>query len=99
MKDAKISFRVFGDSGPLTLSWSNEAKGPAEEAKKGSGVGFFSKDGTLLCVEFDDVDEETDHQQLDFDASQVEIWVKNGKVRHEVRAVRTSKTQDSPKSA
>jgi hypothetical protein len=84
MKKTNVSFRVIGNSGPLTLSWFEGPKGPAIEAKNGAGVGFFSKEGKLLCVEFDDVEEKTDRQRLDFDSVQVEIWVKNGKVKYEV---------------
>ena len=99
MKDAKISFRVIGNSGPLTLSWSDEAKGPAIEAKNGTGIGFFSEAGKLLCVEFDDVEEKTDHQHLNFDSVQIEVWVKNGKIKYEVHLLKDSNSRHRAKSA
>lgn len=80
MKKPKISFRVFGDSGPLTISWFDGPMGDAVEAKNGIGVGFFSGDGALLCVEFDDVEKKGDHQLLEFDRFQVEVSVNNGKI-------------------
>ncbi len=80
MKKAKISFRVIGDSGPLSISWFDGAKGDAVEAKNGIGVGFFSTDGELLMVEFDDLDEKNDHQVLNFDHYKVEVTVTKGKV-------------------
>lgn len=80
MKKAKISFRVFGDSGPLTISWFEGPKGAAIEAKNGIGVGFFSSDGTLLCVEFDDMSERIDQQVLEFDHYRVEASISKGKI-------------------
>ena len=72
MKKPKISFRNIGVSGPLTISWFEGPKGDAIEANNGIGVGFFSTDGTLLCVEFDDMAKVLDHQVLEFDRYRVE---------------------------
>jgi hypothetical protein len=80
MKKAKISFRIIGDSGPLSISWFDGPKGDAVESKNGIGVGFFSTDGELLMVEFDDVDEKNDHQVLHFDHYKIEVIVNKGKV-------------------
>jgi len=92
MKKAKVSFRVIGDSGPLTISWFDGPKGDAVEAKNGIGVGFFSSDGTLLCVEFDDVNEKHDSQSLEFDRYQVEASVNKGKVSYLVHDAENRKT-------
>jgi len=80
MKKNKVSFRVIGDSGPLSISWFDGPKGDAVEAKNGIGVGFFSTTGELLMVEFDDVDEDKDQQHLEFDRHRVDVSVNKGKV-------------------
>ncbi len=85
MKKEKISFRVIGDSGPLSISWFQGPKGDAVEAKNEIGVGFFSEDGELLAVEFDDVEEKKDHQVLKFDRYEVEVSVAKGHVTFEVK--------------
>jgi len=82
MKNPKLSFRVIGTSGPLSLSWFPGPMGDAVEAENEIGVGFFSPNGELLSVEFDDVEEKEDHQFLQFQEYRVEIWVKSGKVKH-----------------
>lgn len=92
MKKAKLSFRVIGDSGPLTISWFDGPKGDAVEAKNGIGVGFFSSDGALLCVEFDDMNEKHDSKTLEFDSYRVEASVKKGKVSYSVHEVENRKT-------
>lgn len=88
MKKASVSFRVIGDSGPLTISWFDGPKGAAVEANNEIGVGFFSDDGHLLCVEFDDVNEKHDSQVLKFDRYQVEVTVDNGKVSFALTTLR-----------
>ena len=80
MKKNKVSFRVIGDSGPLSISWFDGPKGDAVEAKNGIGVGFFSTSGELLMVEFDDVEENKDQQYLEFDRYRVDVSVNKGKV-------------------
>jgi hypothetical protein len=92
MKKAKLSFRVIGESGPLTISWFDGPKGDAVEAKNGIGVGFFSSDGTLLCVEFDDVNEKHDSQTLEFDRYRVQASVNKGKVSYSVHEAEHRKT-------
>ena len=84
MKKAKVFFHPIDGSGALTISWSSGPKGDAVEAKKGSGVGFFSERGDLLCVIFDEVQADNDHQILEFDRDHVEITIKNGRVVHTV---------------
>jgi hypothetical protein len=91
MKKPKVSFRIFGESGPLTISWSADSKGPAIEAKSGAGVGFFSKDEKLLAVEFDDVAKKLDQQLLRFESISVEIKVKDGNVKLEIQPTRKIK--------
>jgi len=82
---------VIGSSGPLTISWFDGPKGDAVEANNGIGVGFFSADGTLLCVEFDDVEEAKDHQVLEFDRYRVEVLVNKGKTSHSLTMVEPQK--------
>lgn len=80
MRKAKIFFHPIEGSGSLTISWSSVPKGDAVEAKKGFGVGFFSDKGDLLCVIFDEVKSEHDHQILEFDSCRIEITTKNGQI-------------------
>lgn len=80
MKRRKVFFHPIEGSGSLEVSWSTEPKGSAVEAKKGSGVGFFSEKGVLLSVIFDEVQSDLDHQILEFKDYRVEISVKNGRV-------------------
>jgi hypothetical protein len=50
MKQAKVFFHPMEGSGQLSISWSSATKGPAIEAKKGNGVGFFPLMGNCyLC--------------------------------------------------
>lgn len=80
MKKGKVFFHPIDGSGSLTISWSEEPKGDAVEAKNGSGVGFFSDSGNLICVIFDEVLSDEDRQALEFSRFLIEITVKNGKV-------------------
>lgn len=97
MKKGKVSFRVIGDSGPLSISWFQGPKGDAVEAKNEIGVGFFSEDGELLAVEFDDVEEKKDHQILEFDRYEVEVTVEQGHVSFVVKD--TKQTERKQKKA
>jgi hypothetical protein len=91
MSKPKVSFRVIGESGPLSITWSPGPLGDALEDKNGIGVGFFSPGKELLSVEFDDVNSKNDHQALEFGRFKIEINVKNGKVSHHLIEL------DSPK--
>ncbi len=82
MKKGKVFFHPIEGSGTLTISWTSGPKGDAIEAKKGSGVGFFSNSGELLGVIFDEVQSIQDQQTLVFNRYRVEITVKNNKVAH-----------------
>ena len=84
MKKVKVFFHPIDGSGSLTISWSSEPKGDAIEAKKGSGVGFFSDKKDLLCVIFDEVKSNHDHQVLEFTLHRIEIIVKHGQVEYTV---------------
>lgn len=84
MKPGKVFFHPIDGSGTLTISWSSAPKGAAIEARKGSGVGFFSDKGDLLCVIFDEVESEEDKQALEFQRCTIEISTKNGKVTYKV---------------
>ncbi len=91
MRKPKIFFSPIEGSSLLSISWFSGPLGDAVEAKSGSGVGFFSKSGELLSVEFDDVEEAHDHQILQFDRYQVEVSVSAGKVSHTVRELSAPK--------
>ncbi len=80
-KKPDISFRTFGGSGPLSIYWFPGPYGDAIEALKGDGVAWLSPSGDLLGVEFDDVDENSDHQIITTPGGySVEVSVKNKKV-------------------
>ena len=90
MKRGEVFFHPMEGSGQLSISWSAAPKGAAVEAKKGNGVGFFSTNGELLSVLFDDVSASEDHQILEFKNYKIEIFVKIGNVKHKLtRLVRT----------
>jgi len=82
MKKGKIFFHPIDGTGSLTISWTSVPKGDATEADKGSGVGFFSEEGNLLAVIFDEVKERQDQQILDFNKISIEVMVKAGKVKY-----------------
>jgi hypothetical protein len=96
MKQGKVFFHPIEGAGQLSISWSAEPKGNAIEAKKGAGVGFFSRTGELLSVIFDEVQASEDCQSLDFTTYQVEVAVKRGKVSYKVHQKnRTTKPKRS----
>ena len=84
MNRADVFFHPMEGSGQLSISWSSAPKGAAIEAKKGNGVGFFSTNGNLLSVIFDDVSALKDHQVLEFKKYKIEISVKCGIIKHKV---------------
>ncbi len=84
MNKGKVFFHPIDGTGSLTISWTSAPKGDATEANKGSGVGFFSEEGTLLAVIFDEVKERQDRQVLEFGQIFVEVTVKAGKVDYVV---------------
>ena len=85
MRSGKVFFHPIEGSATLSISWSTGPKGDAVEANNELGVGFFSEKGDLLAVIFDDVEEEKDHQVLEFDRYTVEVNVKQGKVSFELK--------------
>lgn len=95
MKKGKVFFHPIEGTGSLTISWSSSPKGDAIEAKRGSGVGFFSDEGSLLAVVFDEVKERQDSQILDFDQMSIEIRVKAGKIDYEIikKPIKTNLTK------
>lgn len=66
LKKHEILFRPQGGSGPLSVYWYEGPYGDAIESLNGTGVGWFSPDGKLLGVEFDDVNQGADLQELRF---------------------------------
>lgn len=97
MRRCEVFFHPVEGSGQLSISWSSAPKGAALEAKKGNGVGFFSFDGDLLEVIFDDVLEEKDHQVLEFKKHKIEISVKDGVVKHKLIQLMRQKTSRATK--
>jgi len=83
-KKGKVFFHPIDGTGILTISWSVLPKGDAIEAIQGSGVGFFSENGNLLSVIFDEVQSDEDRQVLEFSDYRVEIRVEHGKVMYSV---------------
>lgn len=88
MMKEKVFYNPIDGTGSLTISWSSEPKGDAVEAKRGNGVGFFSKSGDLLAVIFDEVESKKDHQILEFDHNRVEISVKSEEITYTVSYIR-----------
>lgn len=84
MRRGEVFFHPMEGSGPLSISWSSSPKRAAIEAKNGNGVGFFSTNGALLSVIFDDVLAVDDHQILEFAQHKIEVTVKNGKVAYKM---------------
>ncbi len=77
-------FHPIDGSGSLTISWSSGPKGDAVEVKKGAGVGLFSEKGDPLCVIFDEVQSDNDHQILEFKSYCIEINIKDSRVIQQV---------------
>lgn len=90
MKKGKVFFHPIDGSASLTISWSDEPKGDAIEAKKGGGVGFFSKKGILLCVIFDEVQANHDYQTLEFERYCVEITAAKGKIIYKTTRIKAT---------
>ncbi len=88
MKKGKAFFHPIEGTGSLTISWSSRPKGDSIEAKKGAGVGFFSEEGALLSVIFDEVDASEDHQTLEFNRYRVVVRLKNGQVSYTLSTVK-----------
>jgi hypothetical protein len=83
-KSNSIFFKPIGGSAPLSIYYYEMAGnlGDATEANNENGVGWFSPNGELLAVQFDDVEEKKDHQLLEFNRYRVEVFVNKGKVSH-----------------
>ncbi len=99
MKRGEVFFHPMEGSGQLSISWNSAPRGAAIEAKKGNGVGFFSADGHLLSVIFDDVTASEDHQILEFKNHKIEIAVRCGIVKHKVTRLTRPKVTTSTKKA
>lgn len=88
MRKGTVFFHPIEGSGSLTISWTSGPKGDAVEAKKGSGVGFFSDSGALLSVIFDEVLASQDRQILEFNRYRVELIVKDGKITYSATEIK-----------
>ncbi len=84
MKKAKITFIPIDGTGVLHLDFQQGPFGDATEARKGDGIGFFSRSGDLQGVTFDDMDEEKDQQVLEFERYRIEVSVNKGKISYAV---------------
>ena len=85
-------FKPIGGSAPLFIYYYESGNlGDAIEATNEVGVGWFSPNGEILAVQFDDVDEKKDHQVLKFDRYQVEVSVNKGKISHSLISLDTPK--------
>ena len=99
MKSPTISFRVIGNSGLLSVSWSEGPFGNAVECKNGKGVVWLSSTGELLAVEFDDVQKDNDCQKLTApDGTVIELTVKNNKVNFEIFKKQSNKLSSDRRS-
>jgi hypothetical protein len=88
----EVSFRVIGDSGPLSIYWYPGPYGDAVECQKGSGVCWLSPTGDLLGVEFDDVDRDGDKQELHLpNDCVVSVKTKSGKVQFSLTQPKSKK--------
>jgi hypothetical protein len=89
MKKLEICFRPQGRSGPLSVYWHDGPYGDAIESENGIGVGWFSPDGCLLGVEFDDVERDADIQELKFKKGLViSLAILRGKISVKVKKSR-----------
>jgi hypothetical protein len=91
MKDKpKIFFHPIEGSAPLSISWYPGPYGDAHESKEATGVYFSAPNGDLLAVQFDDVSEAKDHQELTLpNGEKIAVDVIKGKVKvHRTKATR-----------
>ena len=88
----EVSFRVIGDSGPLSIYWYGGPYGDAMECSEGAGVCWLSPTGELLGVEFDDVAKDGDKQEMVTpNGYVVAVRTKKGKVTFSVTEPRRHK--------
>jgi len=62
--------------------------GDAVEANNEAGVGWFSPNGEILAVQFDEVSESKDNQILEFDNYRIEIFVSSGRVIYRAEEIK-----------
>ncbi len=99
-------FKPIDGSAPLSIYFYDVGHlGDAIEAKNETGIGWFSPNGEILAVQFDEVDEGKDKQHLEFDHYRVDVSVHKGRIVHSVielpkKKLRTSKKKtNSPNKA
>ena len=83
-RKAAIFFKPMEGTGPLSLYFFDGFLGDAIEAKNEAGVGWFSPNGELLAVRFDEVSASKDHQMLEFQRFRVVVDIKKGKSSYSV---------------
>ena len=86
----KIFYHPIEGSAPLSVSWYPGPYGDAHEAKESNGVYFAAPNGEILAVQFDDVSEARDHQEMTLpNGERVAVDVVKGKVKvHRSKATR-----------
>ncbi len=88
-KASSTFFKPIGGSAPLSIYfYESGSLGDAVEANNEIGVGWFSPNGEILAVQFDDVEEAKDHQILQFDRYRVEVSVNKGRISHKLEGIR-----------
>jgi len=95
MTKPKVTFMPLDGTGMLHLDFQTGSFGDAIEAKKGDGVGFFSPNGDLQGVTFDDVNEKEDRQTLEFEHYRVVVAISKGKISQSVTLLNTGKSSKS----
>ncbi len=81
-------FKPIDGSAPLSIYFYDIGNlGDAVEAKNEAGVGWFSPNGEILAVQFDEVDENKDNQKLVFDRYRVEVQVNKGKISYHLTEI------------
>lgn len=98
MKKGKITFLPIDGTGALHIDFQPGPFGDAVEAKKGDGIGFFSSNGEIQGVTFDDVNEKNDHQLLEFDRYRVEVSVVDGRASHSITPLNVPKKTEGHSS-
>ncbi len=88
MKTPEIFFNPICGSGPAAIYFHEGPYGDAIESNNEIGIGFFSRSGELLAVEFDEVIAIKDTQILEFNSAIVKIVAKQSKISCTVTLVK-----------
>lgn len=80
-KKPVIKYLPIRGSGLLSIFWKQNSKTLAVDSLNGFGIEFFDDDGSLIGVEFFDVEEKSDRQELKFKNHVISILMKDGVVK------------------